>query len=137
MDVISFSILLEYLYRKFITTFIICLIGAIVRESVNTVRLNMINAKKMVASVVVASAIMCAFADHMKIPFSIYTIACLIVGIWAQPILKLILNTKFMIKLLAHVASSMKDPLMKSITNSIDELEEEQDEQNTDIDSSE
>lgn len=125
MDVISFNIFLEYLYRKFITTFILCLIGAIVRETMNTVKLDMINARKMIASVVFASVLMCAFADNVKVPFSLYTIICIIAGIWAQTILKLIMNAKFMVKLIRKVASSVKDPLVKSIASSIDELEEE------------
>lgn len=126
MDVISFGILLEYLYRKFITTFVICLIGAMVRESMNTIKLNMINVKKMISSVVVASAIMCAFVDNIKISFSIYAIACIVVGIWAQPILKLILNTKFMAKLVRRMTLSMKDPLVKGLTSSIDELDKDE-----------
>lgn len=135
VDIISFSIFLEYLYNKFIITFIICLIGSIIRIAVGVDRFNRINAKKMVASVVVASAIMCVVADNIKISFTIYIVLCMVIGLWAEQILNLIMNTKFMIRLLKKITSSMKDPLVKSISSTIDEMEKEE-EQNKDKENS-
>lgn len=125
MDVISIGVLLEYLYSKFIVTFILCLIGAIVRETMNTVKLDAMNAKRMISSVVLASALMCALADNVKVPFSLYIIICIIAGLWSQTILKLIMNTKFMIIVLRKFATNIKDPLLKSVSTTIDELESE------------
>ena len=89
----------------------------------------------MVASVVVASTIMCVVADNIKISFTIYIVLCMVIGLWAEQILNLIMNTKFMIRLLKKITSSMKDPLVKSISSTIDEMEKEE-EQNKDKENS-
>lgn len=128
MDVISLGLLLEYLYDKFVVTFILCLIGGIIRETASTaMKHKQMNAKKMMASVVLASALMCALVDYVKVPFSIYTIICILVGIWAPVLLKLIMNTKFMMKLVSNIAANMKDPIAKGISTTINELDEDED----------
>lgn len=134
MDIISLNILLEYLYKKFMVTFILCLMGAVIRETMNTTKLSKINAKRMLASVILVSALMCALIDYVEIPFSIYAIVCIVAGIWAQTIGRLIMHTKFMVKLLGKIAGSMKEPIVKGISDTIDELESEdnQDENKTD-----
>lgn len=128
MDVISLSILLEYLYRKFMVTFILCLIGATIRESLNTVKLTKINVKKLLASVVVASVIMCAVVDYVRIPFSIYTVACIIFGIWSPTILKFIMHSKFMALLLSKIFKRVGDPVIKAAIDTMDEMNKSQDE---------
>ena len=127
MDVISLGLLLEYLYDKFIVTFILCLIGGIIRETASTaMKQKQMNAKRMMASVVLASALMCALVDYVKVPFSIYTIICILVGIWAPVLLKLIMNTKIMMKLVSNIAANMKDPIAKGISTTINELDEDE-----------
>lgn len=127
MDVISLGLLLEYIYDKFVVTFILCLIGGIIRETASTaMKHKQMNAKKMMASVVLASALMCALVDYVKVPFSIYTIICILVGIWAPVLLKLIMNTKIMMKLVSNIAANMKDPIAKGISTTINELDEDE-----------
>lgn len=127
MDVISLGLLLEYLYDKFVVTFILCLIGGIIRETASTaMKQKQMNAKRMMASVVLASALMCALVDYVKVPFSIYTIICILVGIWAPVLLKLIMNTKIMMKLVSNIAANMKDPIAKGISTTINELDEDE-----------
>ena len=127
MDVISLGLLLEYLYDKFVVTFILCLIGGIIRETASTaMKQKQMNAKRMMASVVLASALMCALVDYVKVPFSIYTIICILVGTWAPVLLKLIMNTKIMMKLVSNIAANMKDPIAKGISTTINELDEDE-----------
>lgn len=127
MDVISLGLLLEYLYDKFVVTFILCLIGGIIRETASTaMKQKQMNAKKMMASVVLASALMCALVDYVKVPFSIYAIICILVGIWAPVLLKLIMNTNIMMKLVSNIAANMKDPIAKGISTTINELDEDE-----------
>ena len=126
MDVISLGLLLEYLYDKFVVTFILCLIGGIIRETASSaMKQRKMNASKMMASVVLASALMCALVDYVKVPFSIYTIICILVGIWAPILLKLIMNTKFMARLVSNIAANMKDPIAKGISTALNELDED------------
>ena len=126
MDVISLSILLEYLYKKFMVTFVLCLIGAIIRESLNTVKLTKINIKKLLASVVLSSVIMCAIIDYVTIPFSIYAVVCVIFGIWSQTLIKLVMHTKFMTLVIARLFKKFKDPVIEEVLDTIDELNQSQ-----------
>ena len=126
MDVISLSILLEYLYKKFMVTFVLCLIGAIIRESLNTVKLTKIDIKKLLASVVLSSVIMCAIIDYVTIPFSIYAVVCVIFGIWSQTLIKLVMHTKFMTLVIARLFKKFKDPVIEEVLDTIDELNQSQ-----------
>ena len=78
MDVITLSILLEFLYNKFMVTFILCFIGSIAREAFNAIKMSRMNIKKLLASTIVASFIICAVLDYVEIPFSIYTVICIV-----------------------------------------------------------
>lgn len=132
MDVISLSILLEYLYKKFMVTFVLCLIGAIIRESLNTVKLTKIDIKKLLASVVLSSVIMCAIIDYVTIPFSIYAVVCVIFGIWSQTLIKLVMHTKFMTLVIARLFKKFKDPVIEEVLDTIDELQQSQENDSAD-----
>lgn len=126
MDMMSLGNILEYLYDRFILTFILCLIGAIIRETMNTMKLTSINIKRMMASVIMASTLMCIVVDYVKFQFSIYIAVCIIAGIWSPFIMKLILDSKIMGKLLRGIIKNMKDPIAKGISEAITDLDEEE-----------
>lgn len=137
MDAISISIFLEYLYRRFIATFILCLIGAMVRETMNTVKIDMMNVKKMFASVIFASVLLCAVVDRIDMPFSVYAIVCIVAGIWAPTILRLVMSGKFMTNLIGKFAGSVGDPIVKSIVDTANKSTTTQDGNNTEDKSNE
>lgn len=122
MDVISLSILLEYLYKKFIVTFVLCLIGGIARETFNTVRMNKMDIKKLLISTIVASFIMCAVIDYVEIPFGVYTVICIICGMWSQTLLRIIMHTKFMTLLVGRILKKIKEPIIEEVIDTLDEI---------------
>lgn len=124
MDMMSLGNVLEYLYDRFILTFILCLIGAIIRETMNTMKLTSINIKRMMASVIMASTLMCIVVDYVEFQFSIYIAVCIIVGIWSPYIMKVILDSKIMGKFVRGVLKNMKDPIAKGISEAITDLDE-------------
>lgn len=128
MDMMSLGNVLEYLYDKFILTFILCLIGAIIRETMNTMKMTSINIKRMMASVIMASTLMCIVVDYVEIQFSIYIAVCIITGIWSPYIMKVILDSKIMGKLFRGVLKNMKDPIAKGISDAITDLDETEEE---------
>ena len=126
MDAISVSILLEYLYKKFVVTFIMCLIGAFLRESVKTVKQTKLNTRKTLASAILASVLMCALFDYISIPFSIYTVLTIITGMWSHTLLNLLLNVKIMKVLLKNIFKNIKDPVMQGLSDTMEELDDEE-----------
>ena len=105
-------------------TFILCLIGAIARETFNAVKMSKMDIKKLLISIIVASFLLCAIIDYVEIPFSVYTIVCIVCGIWSQSILKLIMHTKFMTLILGRILKKIKEPIIEEIADVIEELEE-------------
>lgn len=125
MDVISFTILLEYLYKKFVVTFILCLIGAFIKESIGgTTKPKRLNPKRIMASSVLASVLMCAVIDYFSFSFSIYAAITVIVGIWSPQILDAILSAKFMKRLAKNMLKSVKDPIANAIADTVDETDD-------------
>lgn len=122
---ISLSTILEYLYNKFIITFILCLIGAIIREMMSTVKMTSINIKRMMASIVMASTLMCVVVDYMDFSFSIYIVVCIVAGIWSPTIMGLVLNSKVMGKIVYALLGHVKEPLAKGVSEALSEIEEE------------
>lgn len=126
MDVITLSILLEFLYNKFMVTFILCFIGSITREAFNAIKMSRMNIKKLLASTIVASFILCAVLDYVEIPFSIYTVICIVCGIWSQSVLKTIMHTKFITLCLGRILKKIKEPLIEELSDVIEEMNEDE-----------
>lgn len=131
MGMLSLSNVLEYLYDKFILTFILCLIGAIIREMMNTVKLLSIDIKRMMASVVMASALMCIVVDYVHFQFSIYIVICIVAGVWSPYIMEMVLDSKFMGKLVRGILSGMKGPITKEVAKAMSEMDDEEKSINT------
>ena len=125
MECISLSILLEYLYKKFVVTFILCLIGAFIKETIGGTADSprMINPRRLLASSILCSAFMCAVIDYFKFSFSIYTILTLIAGMWSSQLLDAFLNAKFMKRLLKNILKSIKDPLANALADTVNETD--------------
>lgn len=126
MEAISITILLEYLYKKFVVTFILCLIGAFIKETIGgTSKQKQLNPKRILASSILASALMCAVIDYFTFSFSIYAVLTLIVGIWSPQILDAILSAKFMKRLAKNILKNLKDPVANAIADTVDETDKD------------
>lgn len=121
MNTLTLSVLLEYIYDKFLVTFILCLIGASAREIMNTVKLHKIHIERMMISVIISSAIMCAILDYIELHFSIYVFVCIFTGLWSKAVLELLMNSKFVLRILSSITGTMKDPISKATTEIMSE----------------
>ena len=125
MNVISFTILLEYLYKKFVVTFILSLIGAFIKETFKTTKMKKMEPKKMLASAAFSSVLICAFVDYMTIPFGIYVAVTIIVGMWGYQILSVVLNANFMKKFVYNFFKNSSNAIAKSVSETMENTEEE------------
>lgn len=134
MDLISFTVLLEYLYKKFIVTFILCLIGSFIRESLGgSTKITQISPTRITGSAVFGSIIMCALLEYIKVPFSIYACITIVVGIWSPQLLQLVMDANIMKKFTKNLLKQIKDPIAKAIVSTeqeiANEIEKDNDEQ--------
>ena len=129
MDGIYMSLLLEYLYKKFAVTFILCLIGAFLKQST----LNSRNAKKirlvsLFSPTIFSTILMCVVIDYIEMDFSLYAVVCVLVGMWSNILLKLFLDTKFIKKLVAIVLKKVSGPLSQYSEELMDEISNDENE---------
>lgn len=126
MDLISITMLLEYLYKKFAVTFILCLIGSFIKDSTGKdTKLKRLDPKRILSSAVFASVLMCAVVDYVNMPFSIYIAVTVIAGIWSPRILDMVLNIKFMKRVFKNLFKSVSDPVAKAVGQAVDDMDKE------------
>ena len=126
MDSISFAMLLEYLYQKFIVTFILCLIGSFIKESIGgTTKPTRLNPLKILVSALFASILMCAVVDYIDLPFSIYALIAVVVGIWSPQLVQTVMNAKFMKRFTRNFFKQVSDPIAKAAVAAAEELDKE------------
>ena len=123
MSAISLGMLLEYLYTKFLVTFMLNLMGAFIRESVDK-KIKRLNPKRMIAAAMFSSVLLCAVADYITMSFSLYVLVGIINGIWANAVLTAFLSASFMKKLAMNVFKTVNQSTVKAIGKTIEELED-------------
>lgn len=127
MNDITVDILLEFLYNHFAVTFIFCLTGALIRETARSTtskdkESKMLNIKRIVTSTMFSTFLMCACAEYIDLPFSVYAITSVFCGMWGLVMVNLALNGKFITKLSKSMFKKMiTDPLIKSAVESATE----------------
>lgn len=126
MDPISFSLLLDYLYNNFAITFVFSLIGVSVGQIARNVsKNNAIKIKRVIASAVFSTVVLCAANEYFKVSFSIYVLICMIVGIWSDRLLRLVTNSKFMTKFIMNLFKKIATPVTTAISETLEESEKE------------
>lgn len=135
MNDITVDILLEFLYNHFAVTFIFCLIGSLIRETTRSTtsknkESKMLDIKRIVTSTVFSTFLMCACAEYIDLPFSVYAITSVFCGMWGLVIANFAMSGKFMGKFINNFAKKITDPLLKIAVESASEtLKENKDDQ--------
>lgn len=145
MDTVSVTILLEYLYNKFLVTFVLCLMGSFIKETMLlSKKYKKINLRKIMLSGVFSSLIVCVITDYVSMTFAMYSIVCVLFGMWGYRLLLLFLNTNFIKKLVSVILRNVSGPLSKYASDLDESLKDENftedgndnDKSNSDIDTS-
>ena len=133
MEPISLNVLLEFLYNDFAVTFPLCLVGSLIRDALKTYKSESktLSIKKIVASTVFSTFLMCACADYIDLQFSMYAILSVLCGLWGFPIIKIFASENFFRKFLVNIVKQIVNPLLKtSIETATEVLEEEENAKN-------
>ena len=118
MDAVSVNILLEYLYKRYIVTFLLCLVGAFIKEStMSTAKVKKISILKILSPSIFSSVLICALSDYMKVPFGVYTGICIVTGMWSYPLVKLFLSIKFIKQILRAALANIGGALGRKLTD--------------------
>lgn len=133
MDQITFTLLLDYVYRKFAVTFVICIFGVLAKTITTTMGTrNRISISKMIVSTMFSTVLMCAIGEFININFSLYVLLSVIIGMWSDSIISFALNGKFMKKVLFKYFKKTIGPVAESISDALNEEDEESEDKKQD-----
>lgn len=128
MDQIGFGLLLDYLYNRFAVTCILSIIGCSIRELAGSMSgKKRISIKKVIASTLFSTVVMCALGEYVNMVFSVYVLSCVFAGIWSSTLMNLAMNKKFVTKVTSTLFKTATDKALRAAGEAIDEYIESED----------
>ena len=124
--------LLSYLYGSFLVTYVLCIIGTLIKEilSSSSKKKKKISIKALIFVPIPVTAIICAARDIHHINFSLYVLICLAGGAGSGYIANIFINNRivaYAVKAGANVLSDNK--LLNVLSEMFDQQEEEEKEE--------
>ena len=116
--------LLSYLYGSFLITYVLCVIGNIIKEVLYNSK-HVIPIKRVIFVTIPVTAVLCMIQDRFHITISLYVLICLIGGSASGLVADIIMNSKFIIKLLKSTSKVVSDPLIKVVSETVNEMEKD------------
>ena len=128
------SIYLTYLVN-YIITYGIAMSGSIVREiymyKKDNVRISIIRA---IVSSSICSVAMIAVSQYTTMHFSLYVFLTFIFGLFGYNIIDVLLNAKYLALMMKNIMKELGNPVLKGVSNGIDEIKKEMKEDKKDED---
>lgn len=135
MQQFTFTLFLDYLYNRFALTFVLCIIGSIIRILINASKeRKSVSISKVLASTMFSTVLMCALSEFIPFTFTVYVLVCVLIGMWNQKILHLFLDSKFMTKLLENSLKTIAGPVSDIIEDTISDTQNNKENKKVDID---
>ena len=123
--------LLSYLYGSFLITYVLCVIGSLIRDVMNmSKKKSKIHIKSILISSILVTSIICAIGNKYKIEFSIYVLLCLLGGACSGSICNILMNNKLLLILTKVIGKNIKDPVTKIISETVEEIDKLESESN-------
>ena len=121
--------LLSYLYGSFLVTYVLCIIGTLIKEilSSSSKKKKKISIKALIFVPIPVTAIICAARDMHHINFSLYVLICLAGGAGSGYVANIFINNRivaYAVKAGANVLSDNK--LLNVLSEMFDQQEEEE-----------
>lgn len=130
MEQFTFTLLLDYIYNKFALTFLITILGVVIRTLMSNVSAKQkVSIGKVLASTVFSTILMCAIRELIPFTFTVYVLVCVIVGMWSMKIVSLVMDSKFMTKFISRYLKSIAGPVAKSLSDALDDEDNNVDEE--------
>lgn len=123
--------LLSYLYGSFLVTYVLCIIGTLIKEILSSSnKKKKISIKGLIFVPIPVTAIICAARDMHHINFSLYVLICLAGGAGSGYVANIFINNKivaYAVKAGANVLSDNK--LLNVLSEMFDQQEEDEKEE--------
>lgn len=130
MQLTSITELLDYICNTFLVSFIMCLIGSLMRELMSSINdVNNIRLKRVGVSTVFSSFLMSAASTWIKskVPFAGYIFCCLMAGLWGYQLILVATNIKIMMVFVKNILKNISTPLGEAAKETVNEIEKTKD----------
>lgn len=122
--------LLSYLYGSFLITYVLCVIGILIKEVLQNTsskkdKPSPISLKRVIVASIPVTAIICALRDRFDMPFSVYVLICLLGGTCSGYICNILTNNSLPLAIIKSIARNVKDPVIDAISETAEEVSKE------------
>ncbi len=123
--------LLSYLYGSFLVTYVLCIIGTLIKEILSSSKKKKkISIKALIFVPIPVTAIICAARDMHHINFSLYVLICLAGGAGSGYVANIFINNRIVAYAVKAGASVLSDnKLLNILSEMFDQQEEEEKEE--------
>ena len=123
--------LLSYLYGSFLVTYVLCIIGTLIKEILSSSKKKKkISIKGLIFVPIPVTAIICAARDMHHINFSLYVLICLAGGAGSGYVANIFINNKIVAYAVKAGASVLSDnKLLNVLSEMFDQQEEDEKEE--------
>lgn len=123
--------LLSYLYGSFLVTYVLCIIGTLIKEILaSSKKKKKISIKGLIFVPIPVTAIICAARDMHHINFSLYVLICLAGGAGSGYVANIFINNKIVAYAVKAGASVLSDnKLLNVLSEMFDQQEEDEKEE--------
>lgn len=116
--------LLSYLYGSFMVTYVLCVIGILIKEVLHNTsnKPRPISLKRIIFASIPVTAILCAVRDRFDISFSIYVLLCLLGGACSGFTCNIFVSNKLPLTLIKSISKIVKDPMVDALSKTAEEV---------------
>lgn len=135
MSLTDFASLIPITYAQYMSDYLlallICVLGAFAKEMYNVKAQRHINRGNIMLSSFVSTVSIRAIDAYIHIsPVELYIFVCFLSGFMSSHLVLLLLNTKFVIRIIINFCKLSPDNAMKAIAQSLEDAQKEKDEKN-------
>ena len=109
-----------------ILTFVIAITASTSREVYNYQKSNIrISIFRIIFGALITSILMVAISQYTEFNFAIYSLLTFLFGLFSLNILEILLNVKYSAIVAKNIMKELGNPLLKGVSNAIDEVKKE------------
>ena len=134
MNELTLVSLLDWLYQDYSIIFLLCLLGSFTHDIYDTAKNNTkINVKSIISSSLICSILLSVVIDHLnKYSIDVKIAICFFIGMWSNNIIGYMINWNFVKKLFYNYLKNTEGTISKSISTTLDEIENDETNENND-----
>ena len=134
MNKLTLISLLDWLYQDYSIIFLLCLLGSFTHDIYDTAKNNTkINVKSIISSSLICSILLSVVIDRLnKYSIDVKIAISFFIGMWSNNIIGYMINWNFVKKLFYNYLKNTEGTISKSISTTLDEIENDETNENND-----